>query len=320
MKLLFALCVPVLAGAALLPETIGLYQRGAVSKPELADRGVWDEYGLKESETAVFESGKKKLTATVWRLQDPTGALGAYDWQRDPKSKPSSLAKIAVETPAGVLVLHGNYLVSIDGYKPATEELTPLLGGLNHVDTTSLPALPGYMPAEGRVPNSERYVLGPAALARFAPAIPPSTVAFHNGAEGQIGVFRGSKGDATMAIFNYPTHQIAMQQITEFVKIPGAVAQRSGPLVAVVLSPPDPDQAQHLLGQVRYQAEVTLDEYVPTLRDNPGNLLYNIFVLTGILLAFTVVAGIAFGGLKAFRRRGHRGDEADAMITLDLRQ
>ncbi len=58
-----------------------------------------------------------------------------------------------------------------------------------------------------------------------------------------------------MAIFNYPTPQIAMQQVPDFEKLPGAMAKRSGPLVAVVLSPADPDFAERLLAQVRYQAD-----------------------------------------------------------------
>ena len=89
-------------------------------------------------------------------------------------------------------------------------------------------------------------------------------------------------------------------------------------MIAVVLAPPDPDFAEHLLGQVRYQAEITRDEYVPTQRDNPGVLLYNAFVLIGILLAFAVVSGLIFGGLRTFRHRGKKGQEADAMITLGL--
>jgi len=44
----------------------------------------------------------------------------------------------------------------------------------------------------------------------------------------------------------------------------------------------------------------------------------NAFVLIGILLGFAVVSGLIFGGLRAFRRRGGRGDEADALTTLHL--
>ena len=64
------------------------------------------------------------------------------------------------------------------------------------------------------------------------------------------------------------------------------MAKRSGPLVAVIVSPADPDAAERLLAQVSYQAEITRDEYVPTRRDNIGDLVINTFILIGILLAF----------------------------------
>ena len=89
-------------------------------------------------------------------------------------------------------------------------------------------------------------------------------------------------------------------------------------MVSVVLAPPDPDYAETLLSQVRYQAQVTLDEYVPTRRDNIGDLVINAFVLIGILLAFAVVSGFALGGFRALRRRSRHGEEADAMIELHL--
>jgi hypothetical protein len=318
MKFFAPLLLPLLASAAILPDAIGPYHRTSTSQPVLSDRPIWDEYGLKASESGVFEHDKDKFTATAYRLQDPTGALAAFDWQRPATATASPAAKIAAETKTALLLVHGNYLLSFDGYKPPKEELDSVLGALVNVDNSSLPVLPGYLPSEGLAPNSERYVTGPAALQRFQPAIPPSVAGFHFGAEAQLGVFHNPKGDVTLAIFNYPTHQMAMQQIGEFQKLPGAVVKRSGPMIAVVLAPPDPDFAEHLLGQIRYQAEVTRDEYVPTQRDNPGELLYNAFLITGILLAFAVVSGIIFGALRTFRHRGKKGQEADAMITLGL--
>jgi hypothetical protein len=320
MKLLTVLVLPLLASAAMLPDTIGAYHRTSTSQPVITDRAVWDEYALKGSETAAYENDGEKFTATAWRLEDPTGALAAFDWQRPAASTPSTAAKLAAETKTGLLVVYGNYLLSFDGYKPAKTELDAVFGALANVDNSSLPVLPGFLPSEGLTANSERYVTGPQSLQKFAPAIPPSVAGFRFGAEAQLGVFHDAKGDTTLAIFNYPTHQIAMQQVGEFEKLPGARVKRSGPLIAVILAPPDPDFAERLLGQVRYQAEVTRDEYVPTKRDNVGILLYNAFVLIGILLAFAVVSGLLFGAMRGFRRRGGKGDEADAMITLHLRQ
>jgi hypothetical protein len=316
--LLTAILLPSLAAAAILPDAIGAYQRGAVSKPALTDKALWDEYGLKGSESAVYQSGKDKFTATVWQLQDTTGSLAAFDWQRPDAATASTAAKLAAETPDSLLMVHGNYLFLFAGYKPAKEELDALTGSLRNLDVTVLPSLPGYLPTEGLVPNSGRYIVGPVGLQKFAPAIPPSVAAFHFAAEAQMAVFRDAKGDAPLLIFNYPTPQIAMQRILEFQKVPGAVAKRSGPLVAVVLAPPDPDYAEKLLSQVRYQAEVTLDQYVPTRKDNIGDLVINAFVLIGILLAFAVISGFALGGYRAFRRHSRHGEDADAMITLHL--
>jgi hypothetical protein len=317
--LLSALLVPGLCMGAIWPEAIGDWKRAATLQTSLSDRPLWDEYGLKESDSARYENGSKQFTATGYRLQDSTGAMAAYDWQRPAKAAASKLAPLAAETPDGLIVVHGNYVLSFDGYKPEANDLTALYATLRNVDTTVLPTLPANLPDTERIPNSERYVLGPAGLAKFAPVIPPSVAAFHYGAEAQLGQFHSPKGDLNLAIFSYPTPQIAMQKEGEFRGIPGGnIVKRSGPLVAVVLNSPDPDAAERLLSLVKYQAVVTLDQWVPTKRDNIGNLVINAFNLIGILLAFAVVSGLLFAGLRAFRRRGSRGDEADALTTLNL--
>jgi hypothetical protein len=315
---LTALFLPTLAAAALLPATVGPYRRGNTSKPSLSDQPIWTEYGLKSAETATYLNGSSKFTATVWQLQDTTGSMAAFEMTRPPSATPSTAAKQAAETPDSLLLVHGNYLLDFTGYKPSKEELDAITGSLLNVDATVLPVLPSYLPSNGLVPNSERYIVGPAGLQRFAPGIPPSLAAFHLGAEAQMGVFHNAKGDGSMLIFNYPTPQIAMQRVVEFQKLNGAMAKRSGPMVAVVLSPPDPDYAENLLSQVRYQAQITVDEYVPLRKDNIGDLVINAFVLIGILLAFAVVSGLALGGFRALRRRSRHGEDADAMITLHL--
>ncbi|HUB79192.1 MAG TPA: DUF6599 family protein [Bryobacteraceae bacterium] len=316
--LLSAILLPTLAAAAILPDAVGPFQRGQTSKTALSDQPIWKEYGLKSSETATYQNGSRKFTAAVWQLTDTTGSMAAFEWQRPASATPSTAAKQAAETPDSLLLVHGNYLLSFAGYKPSKEELDALTGSLKNVDATVLPVLPSYLPSDGLVPNSERYIMGPDSLQKFAPGISPSLAAFHFGAEAQMGVFHNAKGDSPMLIFNYPTPQIAMQRVTEFQKLNGAVAKRSGPMVAVVLEPADPDYAERLLSGVRYQAQITVDEYVPTRKDNIGDLVINAFILIGILLAFAVVSGLALGGLRALRRHSRHGEEADAMITLHL--
>jgi hypothetical protein len=316
--LLTAILLPTLATAAILPDAIGSFQRGSTSKPAISDQPIWAEYGLRSSETSAYQNDTAKFTVTVWQLADTTGSMAAFQWQRPAAAVPSTAAKMAVETPDSVLLVAGNYLLSVAGYKPSKEELDALTGSLHNVDTTVLPVLSTYLPSDGLVAGSERYILGPVALQKFAPGISPSLAAFRFGAEAQLGVFHNPKGDAQMLIFSYPTPQIAMQRIVEFQKLVGAAAKRSGPMVSVVLNPPDPDYAENLLSQVRYQAQVTADEYVPSQRDNIGNLVVNAFVLIGILLVFALISGFALGGFRALRKRARHGEEADAMITLHL--
>src|SRR5690242_8040921 len=102
MKFLTALLLPFLASAAILPDAVGPYHRGAVSQSAISDRAVWDEYGLKASEKAAYENGAETFTATAYRLQDPTGALAAFQWLRPPDATASTAAKLAAETKTGL--------------------------------------------------------------------------------------------------------------------------------------------------------------------------------------------------------------------------
>jgi hypothetical protein len=318
MKLVAFLLLPLLAGAAILPDSIGAYHRTAVSQPTLNGRDLWDEYGLRDYESAAYQNEAGRFTATAYQLQDSTGAMAAFNWQRPAAAMVSRAAGYAAETATGLMLVRGNYLLVFDGYKPAAPELAALADSLIHVDGTPFPTLPGFLPTQDLVPNSDRYITGPMGLQAFDPAVPPSVAAFHFGTEATFGVFHSPKGDLKLAVFNYPTPQIAMDRVAAFQNLPGAVAKRSGPLVAVVVSPPDADEAERLLAQVQYRVDITQQDHIPTRRDNIGNLVVNAFILAGILLVFCIVGGLGVGGLKVLRRRGKNGRDPDAMITLHL--
>src|SRR5262249_37407197 len=147
--------------------------------------------------------------------------------------KASPLGKYSAETEKGLMIAHGNYLLDFQGYKPTTAELEGLFQKLPKLDQSPLPALVGYMPTDGLAPNSERYVVGPVTLGAFFAEISPSLAAFHYGSEAEIATFGAQK----LAIFNYPTPNIARERLAEFDKVQGVMAKRSGPLVAVIVSP-----------------------------------------------------------------------------------
>ncbi len=296
--------------AGFLPDSFAGKERGASGKPAVADQALWAEYGYQDGETATY--GDAKVTA--WRMQDPTGALAAFDVLRPADSTPSTLGKFAVETATGAVLIHGNYVLQFEGVVPKTQDVAPLIGNLPKLDQSGLPSLLQYMPRDGQKPNSNRYVLGPVSLRAFAPAIPAATAAFNIGAEAEVASFPAG----TLAVFYYPTPQFAMERLKEFEKLPGALTKRSGPLVAILLSPAEPETAQQLLSKVKYQAEITWSERMPTRRDNIGDLVINAFELIGLLLIFATVAGVSFGGFRVLRRKTRKGDDPEALTTLHL--
>jgi hypothetical protein len=306
-----------LAQAAIWPDQLGPAKRLSAKPVTLTDQKLWSEYGLEEAEQAEYDSVPEKFTATAYRLQDSTAALGVFDWQRPKNAKQSQLGQLAAESPEETILAHGNYVLVFRKHKPQVAELEVLFQSLPKLDQSPLPALRGYLPSEGLVPNSERYVTGPVGLENFHPGIPAGVAAFHLGSEAQIGAFGAVGREMKLAIFNYPTPNIARERMAEMQKLPSAIVKRTGPLVAVILSPPSADDAERLLSLVRYQATISWDQHVPTRRDNIGDLIINAFILIGVLLVFSTVAGLAFGGFRSILRRS-RKDDPEAMTVLRL--
>ncbi len=303
---------PAVAQTEIWPDQFGAFQKVSSRPIRLTDPAVWEEYGFQQAEEAEYANASVKFRGRAYRMKDPTGAMAAFQWQRPAKAEVSKLGSLAVETPEDAMLAFGNYLFHFLGYKPQVHELEALFDRLPRLDQSALPTLPGYLPSRDLIPNSERYVVGPESLAKFAPGIPPSLAAFHLGAEAQTGRFRAEKGEMNLAIFSYPTPHLARERAEAFRSLAGAMVKRAGPLVAVILSPRDADAAERLLSAVRYEATVSLSQYVPTRRDLWWDLLINIALLTGLLLLFCTIAGLAVAGWRIRRRSG------EPMIMLHL--
>jgi hypothetical protein len=313
-----ALCVWCLGGVSAARAAIWLDQIGELKKVSsgplaVQDRPLWEEYGLLEAEQAEYTAGARRVTISAFHMKDPTGAYAAFEWSRPAGARPSKLSEAAVETGDGVLFVFSNYLLRFEGWKLAKlEDVGLFLHRLPGLDQSPLPTR--YLPARGLVAGSERYVLGPAGLERFSPGVTPAVAAFSMGAEGQIGQYDTAAGRTRLAVFSYPTPQIARQRLDAFMKVPGVMARRAGPLVAVLVAPTDPNQAEKLLAQVKFNAVITENERMPTRRDNVGDLLLNIFILVGIILVIILPAGLLVGIL---RRLGW-GTSGDPMTLLHL--
>ena len=316
----FLLLAPA-AFAGIWPDAIDGWQRKLTTPAIVTDMRVWEEYGLEESERADFEKNGVLAHGTAWRLKDPTSALAVYQWQH-PKGKPSELAKLAVETPdGGVFLAYGNYVLSLEGFRPGTDTFNQILIALPRLDLSALPSLPGFLPREGLVAGSERYMIGPAGLEKFEPRIPISLAAFSLSAEAQTAKFAARDGEQQLTIFAYPTQQIAKERLAEFLKVPGVIGKRSGPLVALVPAPTSADSAERLLALVNHRVTLTFDQKQLPRDENWGTIIVNIFILTGILIIFCVFAGVAFGGFRVLAQRYFGVSKpGESMITLHLEE
>src|SRR5688572_7241945 len=282
------------------------------------DRAVWDEYGLEAAEQAVYDSPRGKCTATGWRLKDPTSALAVWQWKMPADGKPSSLEKLAVQSGARLWLMIGNYVLQYDGVTPTLEQVQLMYVTLPRLDQAALPALTGFLPTRDLVPGSQRFVIGPAGLEAFEPRIAPSIAGFHLGAEAQLARYKSADGELNLALFSYPTPHIARDRVEELSKVAGAVVKRSGPLVAVIIAPPGADAAERLLARVNYQATVTWNE--KPLKPEPGvaEFLITAFTFIGVLVGFTLLAGVGYAGLRIGLRKWSGQPEDEPMVTLHL--
>ncbi len=313
----FSLALP--GSAAILPGVIGPWKLVSTAPlPVSSNRPLWDEYGLQDSEQGVYQKAGGTLKVEAWRVADSTASMAVFDFLRPADAKPAptfdELTPEAALTPNGALVALGNYLVRFGGPVPEADAVANMFRSMARYEHSSLPTFNSYLPARA-VPNSERYIGGPVALKEFFPGVDPSVAGFHLGGEAAVADY---KSGLRMALFSYPMPSIARDREAALSKIPGAIVKRTGPMVAVILHPSDANVAENLISQVRYQATVTTGQKPATPRDNPGNLMLNIFYLILILFGFCVASGVLFGVFRMIFRRSGPGDEGEEILALHL--
>jgi len=308
----------LLLKAAVWPEQLWENKRTALrtlTVTDPAERALFEEYGLEAAEEKTYGTWR----GVGFRLKDPTSAYAVFQWKRPAAARPSTLEKYAVQTADRAFLLKGNFVLDFVGRIPTQQEVDILHIQLARLDQSALPPLPKFMPSNGLIAGSERYMIGPVGLEQFAPKVPPAAAAFSMEAEAYQARFQTPKGDASLALFYYPNPQIARDRLAEFQKIPGAAVKRTGPIVAVITQPPDADEAEKLLAKVNYQATITWNEKPPKPELGAAEFLLGVFVNIGLLALGAVLCGAAYAGFRiAWRRVRGRSEDEESMLTLDL--
>jgi hypothetical protein len=345
--LIFAVCVfgasfsyaapaqqaPATAPKSLLPEAFGGWSmQGAISanaNPAAADpanAAVLREYRFSDFASATYtRDDGRTLKIRAARFADASGAFGAYTFYLQPGMTSENIGDQGASLGQRVLFYRGSVLVDalFSQESPmAGAELRELAGDLPTPvgSAANLPSFIQFMPRRQYVANTQKYVMGAAALGALAAPVPAGLVDFNASAEVSLGNYNTPSGQATLMLISYPTpqlaadhlrridaaHQIAQPQagISEIQSAGSFFDKRTGPIVAVAAGPISASDARTLLGTVNYEANITWN--TPSESHEVHDLymlILNVVILCAILGVLAIVAGIAFGGFRILMRR-----------------
>lgn len=321
------------ASKAILPQEFGGWQmRGsaaasanaAVADP--ANAAVLKEYRFTDFASATYSRDDgRTLKVRAARFTDASGAFGAYTFYLQPEMRSEDIGDQGASLGERVLFYRGSVVVDalFSQESPmAGAEMRELAGDLPTPmgSAANLPTFIEFMPRRGYVANTQKYVMGPAALASLTAPVSPELVDFNTSAEVSLGQYNTPSGQATLMLISYPTpqlaadhlrridaaHQMAQPQagISEIENSGSFFDKRSGPIVAVASGPISEGDAKSLLGMVNYEANVTWN--TPTDSHDVHDLyvlILNVVILCAILGVLAVVAGVAFGGFRILMKR-----------------
>ena len=333
---IFLLCAAAFAAeppAPVLPtEFAGWQVKGAVARsddPAVADAAnapVLKEYGFQRLEKAAYtRDDGRNLVVKAAVFADASGAYGAFTFYYSAEMGEENIGGRAAFLNNRVLFYQGNVLVDavFDKMSVMSASQLRVLAGLlpqSEGNKGNPPSLPGYLPKRALQANTTKYILGPVTLDRVGSPLPVSLVDFKAGAEVVMGRYAATVGNATLMLIEYPTpqiaaerqrqidasHQAAQQQpgVASIVEVGPFFDARTGPIIVIAAGPLSKSEARSLMSSISYEADVTWNENTyANKKDNMANFLFNAIVLCGIVVGLSLVAGIAFGGVRVIVKR-----------------
>jgi hypothetical protein len=315
-------------GPPLLPEQFGGWrmQGAAVTSkdPAAADASnaaVLREYRFTDLASATYSRDDgRTLKIRAARFADASGAFGAYTFYLQPEMHPEEIKdKGAALAGRRVLFYRGHVLIDAQFSQESAMsagQLRELSDALPRPDGSAgnLPTFIGFMPRSGYVANTQKYVMGPAALAAQAPPVSSDLVDFAASSEVSLGRYNTPSGEATLMLISYPTPQLAaahlrridaaQQQASPQTAAAPIYSKRTGPLLVIMSGPVSASDAKSLLNSVNYEASVTWNQATDQHEVKDLYLLVvNVVILCAVLGGLAIVAGVAFGGIRILMKR-----------------
>src|SRR5438309_2182821 len=285
-----------LAAQSLLPSSLGTWASSGTPArvpPQQIEQlandsaSILREYGITSGERRDYANGNDKATITLYRMVDPSAAFGAFTFLREPDMAlpaPILAASYAADKRGRALLVVGNLVMDVAS--PKDQMTTPDLNALAQsvaapADRRPYPPIATFLPKAGLIPGSERYVLGPLALAQAFPAGATNRTdwaGFASSAEAIVGRYRfseqlsgkGRPAEGLLLLILYPTQQLAADRYDALSKSfalnaepgqaggrPAVFGTRSSALIALLAGVRSRETAANLLDQIHYASDVT---------------------------------------------------------------
>jgi hypothetical protein len=353
-----------LAAQTILPASVGTWassgaetQVPAQQVEQLAnDRAnILREYGITSGERREYADGNDKATVTLYRMVDPSAAFGAFTFFREPDMAlpgPVPSASYAAGKRGHALLVVGNLFMDVISAKremsgPDLNTLAQSLAA--QADRRPYPPIAGFLPKAGLIPGTERYVLGPLALAQAFPSgatIRTDWAGFGSSAEAIMGRYRlagkppaqssgrSRPAEGVLLLILYPTQQLAADRYDAISKSfalnvepgqesgrPAVFGTRSSALIALFSGAESRETAAELLNQVHYSSDVTWNEPTHNITDPTiSTIVVGAILDTGAIMLLVVAASIGFGGFRLLAKLVAPGKIFDRNAEVEILQ
>ena len=313
-----------------LPDKIGANWQ-ALGKPQvlsaeqslvLPDGAIYAEYGLQSLTTRFYTDGKAKVAVELFQTHFPSEAYGLFTFTRTTKIKKD------------LVFYTGPLLVSVSGESEkdiVDQSFLETLKTSLVSNEGELPALPFNLPEQGKVAGTERYVIGPLALAQVKEfADLKDVVNFSGGTHAVIANYSNANGNLSLIIVEYHTPQLATDGYSQFQNYfnnltaqekSSRLLKRIGNYVVAATNVQDVPSAEGIIAQIKYSPKVYWEG--KKLTDVPiqfrppdplaiqeasqtASMIIRTFYWIGIMITGAIVIGFITGGSVFYWKRHRR--------------
>ena len=320
---------PQATGAApraseLLPARLGdswravsaMRELGARETVVLPDGDLLAEYGLRKLTVRTYTNGKSQLSIEAFEMNHPSGAYGL------------STVLPSGAGPGRKGFQLGRHYLRLSATPPSENLPEAALRQLLPAETAPAPVLPLHLPAEGKIAESQKYLLGRAAVGKL-PEFESlrDVIDFTGGAEAAYASYPNGAGRMGLLLVEYHTPQLAQDGFDKLqahlASLPDAeksrrLVKRIGNYVVEAAPIEDPQAAQTLLGKIQYSQKVYWQgkkasdiplEFRPADPAATQEALQTTFIIVrsfywiGLMLVSAILVGFLAGGTLFYWNR-----------------